>query len=107
MYDFVTLPADMRYKFAFDLAKWPEYFEWHSLPHDWSSSKKQNPEIKSLASKKQPKETNKMVHPQLNEDSTQSEYVQAESKFREKKNDYQVNGFIGVDDAASVAEYEG
>lgn len=28
MYDFVTLPADMRYKFAFDLAKWPEYFHW-------------------------------------------------------------------------------
>jgi hypothetical protein len=39
MYDFVTLPADMRFKFAFDLARWPEYFDWQSLPHDWSSNK--------------------------------------------------------------------
>lgn len=28
LYDFVTLPADMRFKFAFDLSKWPEYFSW-------------------------------------------------------------------------------
>jgi hypothetical protein len=28
LYDFVTLPADMRFKFAFDLGKWPEYFDW-------------------------------------------------------------------------------
>ena len=28
LYDFVTLPADMRFKFAFDLAQWPEYFHW-------------------------------------------------------------------------------
>lgn len=28
LYDFVTLPADMRFKFAFDLIKWPEYFDW-------------------------------------------------------------------------------
>ena len=28
LYDFVTLPADMRYKFAFELSKWPEYFDW-------------------------------------------------------------------------------
>jgi len=39
MYDFVTLPADMRFKFAFDLAKWPEYFDWQTLPHDWSQRK--------------------------------------------------------------------
>jgi hypothetical protein len=28
LYDFVTLPADMRFKFAFDLGRWPEYFNW-------------------------------------------------------------------------------
>ena len=36
LYDFVTLPADMRFKFAFDLSKWPEYFHWQTLPQDWS-----------------------------------------------------------------------
>lgn len=40
MYDFVTLPADMRFKFAFDLSKWPEYFDWQTLQHDWSSQKR-------------------------------------------------------------------
>jgi hypothetical protein len=39
LYDFVTLPADMRFKFAFDLGKWPEYFDWQTLPHDWSKRK--------------------------------------------------------------------
>jgi hypothetical protein len=39
LYDFVTLPADMRYKFAFDLAKWPEYFDWQALPQDWANRK--------------------------------------------------------------------
>lgn len=28
LYDFVTLPADMRFKFAFELSKWLEYFDW-------------------------------------------------------------------------------
>lgn len=36
MYDHVTLPADMRFKFAFDLSKWSEYFDWQMLPQDWS-----------------------------------------------------------------------
>lgn len=34
-YDFVTLPSDMRYKFPFEsqvATKWPEYFDWASLP---------------------------------------------------------------------------
>ena len=32
-YDYVTLPSDMRYKFAFDTAtKWPEHFDWFSVP---------------------------------------------------------------------------
>jgi hypothetical protein len=28
LYDHVTLPADMRFKFAFDLSKWHEFFHW-------------------------------------------------------------------------------
>ena len=28
LYDFVTLPADMRFKFAFELSNWLEYFDW-------------------------------------------------------------------------------
>ena len=39
LYDFVTLPADMRFKFAFDLVKWPEYFHWQTLPQDWTAGK--------------------------------------------------------------------
>lgn len=32
-YDYVTLPSDMRYKFAFDTAtKWHEHFDWFSAP---------------------------------------------------------------------------
>lgn len=42
MYDFVTLPADMRFKFAYDLSKWMEYFDWQCLPHDWSNSRRSN-----------------------------------------------------------------
>lgn len=33
-YDFVTLPPDMRFKFSFDIARWPEYFAWLELPAD-------------------------------------------------------------------------
>lgn len=40
LYDFVTLPADMRFKFAFDLSKWMEYFDWQQLPQDWNQNKK-------------------------------------------------------------------
>ena len=35
LYDFVTLPADMRFKFAFELSTWPEYFDWQQVPQDW------------------------------------------------------------------------
>ena len=31
-YDFVTLPPDMRFKFSFDINKWPAYFAWLELP---------------------------------------------------------------------------
>ena len=33
-YDFVTLPPDMRFKFSFDINRWPEYFAWLELPQD-------------------------------------------------------------------------
>ena len=33
-YDFVTLPPDMRFKFSFDINRWPEYFAWLELPGD-------------------------------------------------------------------------
>jgi hypothetical protein len=40
LYDFVTLPADLRFKFSFDLPRWPEYFDWQCFPHDWNKPKK-------------------------------------------------------------------
>jgi hypothetical protein len=33
-YDFVTLPPDMRFKFSFDINRWPDYFKWIDLPAD-------------------------------------------------------------------------
>lgn len=45
MYDHVTLPADMRYKFAFDLSKWHEYFHWQMLPQDWSQRRGPNGDL--------------------------------------------------------------
>lgn len=33
-YDFVTLPPDMRFKFSFDINRWPDYFKWVELPSD-------------------------------------------------------------------------
>lgn len=50
LYDFVTLPADMRFKFAFDLTKWPEYFDWQLLPQDWKTRKRgdENQNLNSL-----------------------------------------------------------
>jgi hypothetical protein len=41
LYDYVTMPSDMRFKFAFDLSKWEEYFDFLQLPyHAMDSSKK-------------------------------------------------------------------
>ncbi len=43
-YDIVTLPSDLRFKFPFDNSnvqltqKWPEYFDWLSLPADWGET---------------------------------------------------------------------
>ena len=33
-YDFVTLPPDLRFKFSFDINRWPEYFAWLELPKE-------------------------------------------------------------------------
>lgn len=33
-YDFVTLPMDLRFKFSFDISRWPEHFAWLELPND-------------------------------------------------------------------------
>ena len=35
LYNNVTLPTDMRFKFAFDINKWEEYFDWREIPSDW------------------------------------------------------------------------
>ncbi len=34
VYDQVTLPTDMRFKFAFDINKWEEYFDFTFLPEN-------------------------------------------------------------------------
>lgn len=38
LYDFVTLPPDLRFKFSFEISRWPEYFAWLELPQDLSVS---------------------------------------------------------------------
>lgn len=32
LYDYVTLPTDMRFKFGFDINKWTEHFDYVCLP---------------------------------------------------------------------------
>lgn len=39
LYDFVTLPPDMRFKFQFEIQRWPEYFAWLELPQDLDDHK--------------------------------------------------------------------
>jgi len=34
LYDFVTLPADLRFKFSFNISQWPQHFSWLELPED-------------------------------------------------------------------------
>lgn len=46
VYDYVTLPSDMRFKFAFDLNKWEEHFDFISMPSNLESKLQ-----KSVASK--------------------------------------------------------
>lgn len=38
LYDFVTLPPDMRFKFSFEINRWPDYFAWLELPQDYSQT---------------------------------------------------------------------
>lgn len=39
LYDFVTLPPDMRFKFQFEIQRWPEFFAWLELPQDLDDHK--------------------------------------------------------------------
>lgn len=39
LYDFVTLPPDLRFKFQFEINRWPEYFAWLELPQDLDENK--------------------------------------------------------------------
>lgn len=43
LYDFVTLPPDMRFKFSFDINRWPEQFAWLELPADIQPNTKGDP----------------------------------------------------------------
>ena len=38
-YEFTNLPADMRFKFAFEMHRWLEFFQWTSLPEAWDNAK--------------------------------------------------------------------
>ena len=35
LYNYATLPSDMRYKFTFDVNRWSEFYTWNSLPTQW------------------------------------------------------------------------
>lgn len=39
LYDFVTLPPDLRFKYQFEIQKWPEFFAWLELPQDLDDRK--------------------------------------------------------------------
>jgi hypothetical protein len=39
LYDFVTLPPDLRFKFQFQINRWPEFFAWLQLPGDLDENK--------------------------------------------------------------------
>ena len=32
VYDYITLPSDMRFKFGFDIHRWEEFYDWRNLP---------------------------------------------------------------------------
>lgn len=36
IYDYSSLPSDMRFKFSFDIHRWEEFFSWHAVPSDWN-----------------------------------------------------------------------
>lgn len=45
-YEYYNLPAELRFKFGFDMARWPEFFTWVSLPALWDQ-KQNDPEKQS------------------------------------------------------------
>jgi hypothetical protein len=49
LYEYVTLPSDMRFKFSFDINRWEEFFEWINLPEDLNRDKENSP-TKSIKS---------------------------------------------------------
>jgi hypothetical protein len=36
VYDYASLPSDMRFKFSFDMNRWQEFFSWQMVPADWN-----------------------------------------------------------------------
>ena len=34
VYDYITMPSDMRFKFGFDINRWEEFYDWRTLPQD-------------------------------------------------------------------------
>lgn len=39
LYDFVNLPPDLKFKFAFHMSKWHDYFSWIDLPSSLEQQK--------------------------------------------------------------------
>ena len=52
LYEPVTLPADLRFKFGFDMSKWGEHFDLVGLPSDWDNT--HNKENISMSKQQQP-----------------------------------------------------
>lgn len=40
LYEVETLPSDMRFKFAFDISKWKEYFDWKVIASEESQTER-------------------------------------------------------------------
>ena len=39
VYDYITLPSDLRFKFSFDIKRWEEFFSWKNIPYDLESGR--------------------------------------------------------------------
>ena len=55
-YEYATLPSDMRFKFAFDINRWEEFFSWHNIPSDWDHESKKGKSHYNDESKMQSRE---------------------------------------------------
>jgi hypothetical protein len=33
-YEYFNLPMDLKFKFGFDISRWPEFYQWAALPQD-------------------------------------------------------------------------